>query len=842
MSLRAIRPPGNARRHRRSTELSVGLAATVLLATLLTPSSPAQAAVGGVPVDPANPNFGPNVKIFDPTSGDIAISTVFNQINNEAEFSTNRYAVLFKPGTYTVNQRVGYYNTVAGLGAGPTDVTINGAIASYDSPAGHALNNFWRGVENLTINPVGGKMNWAVSQASPMRRINMNGNIQLCGTACGYSSGGYLANSNVTGQVISGSQQQWFTRNSSVGSWQGGVWNMVFSGVNGAPSGALPNTVLDKTPISREKPYLFLQPQGGGVDHYAVYVPKAQTDSSSHQWSQDAAYGSTVPITNFYITTVDDTAATMNAALASGKNLLITPGVYHLTEPLKVNNPNQVIMGLGMATLVPDNGTAAIDVPNFAGVNISGLLIDAGAQESPTLVSVGTTTGAGSDAANPVWLNDVFFRIGGMALGKAATTLQVDADHVLLDNIWAWRADHGNGVGWTKNTAANGVIVNGNNVTALGLFTEHYQKNQVIWNGQDGTTIFYQSETPYDPPNQAAWKDGDRNGYASYFVSPTVTSHRAFGLGIYSYFNPATQDSGTTPPQLESAVQTPKNSNVTFHHLTTFNLDGNGGYAHVINDTGNAIASKGSIATVELYPGPDTTAPVPTCTVDDSAPLGKDGWYTGPVAVHPGATDDFVGALSVEADVDGAGYVAAVDPLTVSGDGTHTVTIKATDTAGNASTPMTLTLKIDGTAPVTTATATGRMLTLSSVDGGSGLAKVVYSVGDAVATAESTWMPYAGAVAVTNAATVVSFQATDAAGNVEKIGSYTFAAVGGGSADPASPGTGTATAGGTTAGQGGTGNTLAWTGVEIGMLIAAVVLLLGAGGVLLVVRRRRQAV
>ena len=60
----------------------------------------------------------------------------------------------------------------------------------------------------------------------------------------------------------------------------------------------------------------------------------------------------------------------------------------------------------------------------------------------------------------------------------------MNSDNVILDDIWAWRADHGNGVGWTANTADTGVIVNGDDVTAYGLFVEHYQKTEVIWNGK----------------------------------------------------------------------------------------------------------------------------------------------------------------------------------------------------------------------------------------------------------------------------------------------------------------------------------------------------------------------
>jgi hypothetical protein len=59
-----------------------------------------------------------------------------------------------------------------------------------------------------------------------------------------------------------------------------------------------------------------------------------------------------------------------------------------------------------------------------------------------------------------------------------------------------WRADHGAGASWYDNMAQNGLVVNGDRVTAYGLFVEHYQQYQVLWNGNNGRTYFYQSELP----------------------------------------------------------------------------------------------------------------------------------------------------------------------------------------------------------------------------------------------------------------------------------------------------------------------------------------------------------
>ena len=112
-----------------------------------------------------------------------------------------------------------------------------------------------------------------------------------------------------------------------------------------------------------------------------------------------------------------------------------------------------------------------------------------------------------SDPADPTTLSDVFFRIGGPHVGKATIALVVNSDNVILDDIWSWRADHGNAgsFGWTVSPADTGLVVNGDNVTATGLFVEHYKKYNVIWNGENGKTIMFQNELPYDPPDQAAW-------------------------------------------------------------------------------------------------------------------------------------------------------------------------------------------------------------------------------------------------------------------------------------------------------------------------------------------------
>ena len=243
-----------------------------------------------------------------------------------------------------------------------------------------------------------------------------------------------------------------------------------------------------------------------------------------------------------------------------------------------------------------------MSVADVPGVKLSGLLFDAGTVNSPVLLQVGTLHAHKSDPIDPTLIADVFFRIGGATAGKATISLVVNSDNVILDDIWAWRADHGTGVGWTDNTADTGVIVNGDNVTAYGLFVEHYQKYEVMWNGNGGTEIFFQNEMPYDPPSQAEWTEApDVDGWAAFKVANTVTSFRAYGMGSYSFFNKGVKIYAANA--FEVPVTLPPSS---LNDLLTIFLStaGSGGILNVVNGTGGSstIANPDVPVTVVSYP------------------------------------------------------------------------------------------------------------------------------------------------------------------------------------------------------------------------------------------------
>jgi len=541
--------------------------------------------------------FGENVFVFDPAMDmeeiQVLIDTIFaRQSKRRSEFSQNRYALLFKPGKYNLDVKVDYYMQVLGLGEAPENVIISGAVRSNTTHGNSVLTNFWRSVENLTIIPeTDSTMVWGISQAAPLRRVHVKGNLQLFDK--GYASGGFLADSKIDGIITSGPQQQWFTRNTDMGKWVGGNWNMMFVGVRGAPEEnwpELPYTTIGKVPIIREKPFLVSDENG-----FCIKIPGIKLNSAGPDWMSGMKAEKTIRLDKFYITRPGiDNSESINSALKKGKNLLITPGRYFLDEALEVTRPGTVIMGTGLATLIPVNGKSAIEISDINGVIVCGLTIDAGAVTSERLFQVGEPGSRKSHRSDPIFLYDIFFRVGGPAEGSASSCMVINSSDVCVDHIWLWRADHGNGVGWDKNRAANGLIVNGDNVTIYGLFNEHFQEYQSLWNGNNGRVYFYQSEMPYDPPTPDSWKHDGINGYASYKVADHVKTHEAWGLGIYNVFYNA-------PVIVDNAIETPAALEDKIHHKVIFWLNGNNEsiVKSIINGKGGSVSVSNRKATMK---------------------------------------------------------------------------------------------------------------------------------------------------------------------------------------------------------------------------------------------------
>lgn len=414
-------------------------------------------------------------------------------------------------------------------------------------------------------------------------------------TEPGFASGGYIADSR-GGKVFSGGQQQFLTRNSDVSEWDGGVWNQMFLGVRGAPDDSVfpdpPYTSFETTPLSREKPYLFLE---NGI--YFVHVPMAAKDTSGITWANgEMTPGQSYPLTTFFIVQTFNTVDEINAALDSGKHLLFAPGVYEINKSILVKRKNTVIIGLGLATLTAMNGIIPLRLADKPGIVVAGITLDAGAVKSDVLLQVGPRGSSGSgmsDSGNPITLSDVYFRVGGPHIGSADICLEVNSDNVLIDHTWVWRADHGiegfdstdgfdgDTARWKTNIGRVGVVVNGNNVTATGLFVEHYQEHNVVWNGEGGRVYFFQNELPYDPPTQEDWKNPEgKLGWAAYKVSDDVTTHDFWGGGVYAY--------NRNNPSIVTmnGFEVPDHPNVQMRRAYTRNLSGPGVIESVINGVG----------------------------------------------------------------------------------------------------------------------------------------------------------------------------------------------------------------------------------------------------------------
>ena len=586
--------------------------------------------------------FGSNTYIFDEDDDKDSVQKVMDSVYTTSEagqFDSRRFAFMFKPSAkkYDVKAKVGFYTQVAGMGISPKDTTISQIECKaewmkgrkYDGSINYsALCNFWRSVENLTT-PATDTI-WAVSQATAMRRMNFVGSSKVVRyrdsktkklveytdpnygwlylhQEGGYASGGFLADSKIATMVSSGSQQQWLSRNVETGvskhnptdgDYQSAVWNNVLVGCRTSvkesnwPRGN--DTVVEKTPVIAEKPFLAYDDAFGG---YGVVVPSVSRDTQGVSWEGGYDY-EFIDIDNTLVVKPSMTAQEINAAIEDEDPFAIVfaPGIYNISEEIHIPDTISAVLGLGYATLKPNSGNRAMFVEDANDLRIAGLLFDAGAKESETLLTVGEENCKDRHDENPMVISDCFFRVGGADLnpGKVKTCVVINANDVVCDNFWVWRADHGAGVGWDKNTADTGVIFNGQNITAYGLMVEHFQKNQTIWNNDDGRCYMYQSELPYDIKSQSVWNQPGSYGYTDYVVSNNVKTHQGFGIGIYSCYQKA-------QCYCESAIQCPTAPGIKFTNALSYSLVGNGSIDHVINKEGYGVMASGDMARLVSY-------------------------------------------------------------------------------------------------------------------------------------------------------------------------------------------------------------------------------------------------
>ena len=580
--------------------------------------------------------FGENMHIFSPSDD---IEHIYNTVNDVykiqgavngngdattgQQFGSGRHTFAFKTGDYTKmkadNFDMSYYMQIIGLGKVPTDVKLKNIHVPAVLPNNNVTCNFWMDVENFQIAPetvygstdVWFQFLWSVSQAAPARRLQVDRPAML-DWWYGWASGGYIADSSFKAEVGSYPQQQYYIRNCKLNrNFYGVNWNLVSQGVEGINAGDTYNlesglgktnwksgkaaTILDNTDIIREKPFLFFDES---EKEYKVFAPGLRKKSTGISWStNNIGEGTILDISKFYIARADrDNAFTINKALKEGKNIILSPGIYYAEEPIQVNNPNTIVLGLGLATIIPsqENKDAAMKVADVSGVTIAGIIFDA-QYNSENMLVVGEKGCNADHSSNPTILQDIFVRIGGVHPGVASTrsAVVINSNNVIGDDFWLWRADHGDGVGWDLNTAKNGLVVNGDDVIMYGLMVEHFQEYDILWRGENGRTYFLQNEKCYDPQNQNDWKshNGTQLGFAAYKVCNSVKSHYAVGLGSYDVFI----NTNGASIFLDNAIEVPDSDGVKIENACIVEIaNGEGplvGFKHIINGAGPGIST-----------------------------------------------------------------------------------------------------------------------------------------------------------------------------------------------------------------------------------------------------------
>lgn len=415
--------------------------------------------------------FGPE---DEPADIEATVASVFLQ-DEEWQFTSSRWCVMFKPGEYAVSIPVGYYTQVMGLGFNASDVVLANLSSPQAGPT--AVNTVWRSAENLRTQ---GELVWATSQGSPLRRIEAE-SLRLHEDFA-LATGGFLSDTIVEEFVDFGSQQQYCIANTSAASASGVAWNLV--SVNSRlgkleASCSQQKAVLDIHGESRRehKPYLVWLPEG---DEYKVMVDGRLEDFVVLNASSPAILPSSVTV--------------------------LTPGIYEM--PLVLYD-DSVIIGLGYATI-----RGGLQVAGGS-VRVAAVLI-----ESSGVEWLGNSGRA--------W--DLFVRVGnfGTPPEPIDVMLGVAGNDFVGEDIWLWRADH-DATGITppgSNAVRDGLHVSGDDVFFIGLAVEHAMHYQVLWTGARGTVNFFQTELPYDAPHNFT--------QPGYVVSGE--DHQAYGVGVYSKF------------------------------------------------------------------------------------------------------------------------------------------------------------------------------------------------------------------------------------------------------------------------------------------------------------------
>jgi hypothetical protein len=566
----------------------------------------------GAPItSPTNP-FGSNVTIFTPSE---SLSTINAALNAT---SSTPHEFFFLPGTYgsasatpatattsnTIQASVGRNAIVAGLGASPCDVVINGALDITNDGLGIRPSE----LENLTINPIetgdaADTLTWFTSQNATIRRVNLLGNLNAdlntvpqgpCTNPCsspqtlnayaGAANGFEIANSNITGDIIDpngentlgnageNSNEDLYIQDSHIGGFEGFGVDMVFSGDTGnvpandfgpatqsRPPGDI--DVIKTASVIRESPFVYYR-----NGQFYVFDPNVQFNQRGYDWGLENT-GRSLPLSDFYIANSStDTAETLNAALARRQDVLLGPGNYTLDEALTVPKPDEMVFGLGESTLTADNGTPTVVVNDAAtGAILAGFTANGSGSTIPAdQIVIGNRPNATGWRTDPTTLTDI-------SSSSNATTDELINQNYVLQNQAEIQSSGGGTYTDAQWAAANndyGAVINGDGVTWEGIWLEHFKMTEATWNGQGGQVVFLENELPFTPPITSntvpptSWElNGSFDGYPSLAVSPRVTSFTLSGMQSWSRF-----DAGCYC-LVTSLITTPVRRHVTFHDL-----------------------------------------------------------------------------------------------------------------------------------------------------------------------------------------------------------------------------------------------------------------------------------
>jgi hypothetical protein len=680
--------------------------------------------------------FGPNVTIFDPS---MSVSSI-NAALSAAPPAGGKRQFYFLPGTYgdptvtpatattsnVIQAQVASGTAVAGLGTGPCDVVINGALSINNGSLAIRPSQ----MSNLTINPIqagvpAGGMLWYTSQTATLRRVNILGNLYVstvnqtpggCQNPCdpvaqgfqiniipGVANGFVIANSVVTGTVINGDglnrpnvegnggNSDIYFQQDDIGGYTGFGSDMVFNGTLGAPSDdfgpgsispyAAPGHITNVTraPVIREEPWVYWDGTA-----FQVFRPSAQFDVRGPNWSTQASQGDVLPLSSFYLATAGtDTAATLNAALASGKDLILGPGTYVLDAPLTVALPNKVVLGLGDPILRADNTSTLVVKDSAPGsvlakFNANGRAFDASdvgqVPFAENQIVIGDTPHGAGSRENPTTLSDV------NSVSGSRNLYLLNQDYTIL-NQGQIQSNNNSGDGYTTTNWTNaassetGAIVNGDHTTWQGLWLEHFKKTQITWNGEYGDVTFLQNErpltVPYDNPGEIGqqphvWKmSADFDGYPVLAITPTVDHFSLHGFQSWSRLGNGCYCNVT------SVITTRVKPDVKLHALFTGEILGSvpagttptgatvGGAFNLVNQDGVSASvpfSTGPWGGTSAWPYSDVAGHGATARIRDF-PTAAD--YP---AVDPTGPKGDTGSTGPAGPVGGAGPVGAAGP------------------------------------------------------------------------------------------------------------------------------------------------------------------------------------